>query len=72
MLSFFTRMGYVKRKATTRTNTRLSDKEFQQRQLHEISGMVRENDIPEELVLNDQSGLSLVGNWTIAKEGENR
>ena len=53
-LSLFKRMLYVKRKAL-KTNTILSDEEFQRRRctfLHDISGMVSQHNITEEIVLN--------------------
>ena len=76
VLSIHKRMGYIKRKATTKKNTQLSNEKFQRmrcKYLHEISEMVSQHNIPEELVLTwDQTRLNLVpvGNWTMAKEGE--
>ena len=73
-LSLLRRMGYVKRKATTKVMV-LSNEQFLQRRhkfLLEISGMVRTQCIPDELVINwDQTGLSLVpsGSWTLEKKG---
>ena len=75
--SLLKRMGYVKRKATTKRSI-LSDSEFQaqkHRFLLEISGMVTEHKIPDQLVLNwDQTGLQLVpsGNWTLEEQGTKR
>lgn len=76
-LSLLKQMGYVKRKASTKTG-KLSNEQFEHRQhkfLLEISGMVRAHNIPDELVMNwDQTGLYLVpsGNWTLEKEGASR
>ena len=76
-LSLLRRMGYIKRKASTKTG-KLSNEQFGHRRhkfLLEISGMVRAQGIPDELVLNwDQTGLHLVpsGNWTLEKEGASR
>ena len=70
-------MGYVKCKATTKTNVKLSNEEFQRRRheyLLQISGIVRQHAIPDELIINwDQTGLNLVpaGNWTLEQEGTN-
>ena len=75
--SLLNRMGYVKRKATTKRSV-LSDSEFQAQKyrfLMEISGMVTEHKIPDQLVLNwDQTGLHLVpsGNWTLEEQGTKR
>ena len=77
MGSLLKRMGYVKRKALTKTGS-LSNEEFEQRRQHyllEISGMVKTKNIPEELVPNwDQTGLNIlpVGKWTLEKAGSSR
>ena len=74
---FLQQMGYVKRKASTKTG-KLSNEQFEHRRqkfLLEISGMVKAHDIPDELVLNwDQTGFNLVpsGNWTLEKKGKTR
>ena len=76
-ISILKRMGYVKRKATTKTSI-LSNSEVQAKKhkfLSEISGMVAEHKIPDQLVLNwDQTGLQLVpsGNWTLEEQSTKR
>ena len=75
--SLLKRMGYVKRKATTKTSI-LSDKQFEEKKsrfLQQISGMVREHEIPNFLIMNwDQTGIQLVpsGNWTLEEQGTKR
>ena len=76
--SLLIRMGYVKRKATTKANTRLSEEEFLKLKasfLQETVATVRAHNIPPELVINlDETGLQLVpvGDWTMAPEGSRR
>ena len=68
-------MGYVKRKATTKANTKLPEDEFRRVKasfLQETVAMVRTHNIPPELVINlDETGQQLVpvGTWTMAPEG---
>ncbi len=77
-LSLLGRMGYVKRKATTKSTPGRSGEEFEQlkaRYLKEIGGMVKLRDIPDSLVINlDQTGIKLVptGDWTMAAQGSRR
>lgn len=76
--SLLIRIGYVKRKATTKANTKLQEDEFLRLKtsfLQEIVAIVRSHKIPLELVINrDETGLQLVpvGNWTVAPEGSRR
>ena len=76
-ISILQRMGYIKRKATTKTSV-FSNSEFQAKKgtfLSEVSGMVTAHKIPNQLILNwDQTGLQLVpsGNWTLEERGTRR
>ena len=68
-------MGYVKRKATTKTNTKLPQGVFLRQKasfLRETVSIVKIHNIPPELIINlDETGLQLVpvGDWTMTPEG---
>ena len=76
--SLLIRIGYVKRKATTKANPKLPELKFLQLKasfLQKTAAMVRAHAIPPELVINlDETGIELVpvGNWTMAPEGSKR
>ena len=69
------RMGYIKRKATTKANSRLSEDKFQRMKasfLQQTVALVKAHVIPPELIINlDETGIKLipVGDWTMATEG---
>ena len=77
-LSLLKRMGYVKRKATTKSTPGMSGEEFKRVRkefLKQIAGIVKLQDIPDNLIINlDQTGIKLVpaGDWTMAAEGSRR
>ena len=77
-LSLLKRMGYVKRKATTKSTPAMSGKVFEQaktRFLRQITRMVKLREIPDNLIINlDQMGIHLVptGDWTMATKGSRR
>ena len=77
-LSLLGRMGYVKRKSTTKATLGMSDAQFEgvkARYLKQISKMVVLREIPESLIINlDQTGIKLVpnGDWTMAQQGSRR
>lgn len=77
-LSLLGRMGYVKRKATTKSTPGMLGKEFDEvkaRFLKQITRMVKLREILDRLIINlDQTGLKLVptGDWTMAAEGSRR
>ena len=68
----------MKRKAKQNKTSILSDKQFEEKKsrfLQQISGMVREHDILDFLIMNwDQTGIQLVpsGNWTLEEQGTKR
>ena len=72
------RKGYVKRKATTKTRTALTQEEFaavKERYLWQIKKAVKDGKIPPELVINwDQTGVNVVpsSQWTQADQGSTR
>ena len=70
------RLGYVKRKATTKTTIPSDNFEAQKEQfLFDIQTIIEMEDIPNELVVNwDHTGINYVpvGNWTMATEGLKR
>ena len=76
--SILKRMGFVKRKATTKMNLHSASSillKGKKKFLLEISAMVSEHKIPDDLIINwDQTGLNLVpsGSWTLKKEGSQR
>ena len=71
-------MGYVKRKGTTKANTKLPEERFQQMKaslLQQTVAVVTAHNIPPELIINlDETGVDLVpvGKWTIAPERSKR
>uniref|UniRef100_A0A1X7SY85 DDE-1 domain-containing protein n=1 Tax=Amphimedon queenslandica TaxID=400682 RepID=A0A1X7SY85_AMPQE len=73
---FLSRIGYVKRKATTKASISDIDFEAQKDQfLFDIRAIIEIEDIPKELVINwDHTGIQYipVSNWTMAKEGFKR
>ena len=77
-LSLLARLGFVKRRATTKPNNQLCEEKFQNVKrpcLNQIASMVHIHNIPAELVMNlDQTGNNLVpaGNWTMAPQGSTR
>ena len=77
-MSLLGRMGYVKRKATTKANPGMSEKEFEEVRagfMKQIGRMVKLREIPDSFILNlDQTGIKLVptGDWTMAAEGSRR
>jgi len=76
--SLFRRMGYVKRKSTTKARTALTQKEFaavKKWYLWQIKKAVKDGKIPQELVINwDQTGVNAVASsqWTQAEKGVTR
>ena len=77
-MSLLKRMGFVKRKATTKSTPAMSGETFERAKaqyLKQIGGLVQLRAIPESLVINlDQTGIKLVptGDWTMAEEGSKR
>ena len=77
-LSLLARLGFVKRRATTKANKQLCEEKFQKVKrsyLNQIASIVHIHNIPAELVMNlDQTGINLVpaGNWTTAPQGSRR
>ena len=75
-MSLLDRMGFVKRKSSTKATVSISD--FQEKKaqfLFDIKAIVEIEDIPPELVINwDHTGLNYVpvSNWTMAEEGSKR
>ena len=67
------RMGYVKRKATTKAKITVENLAALKEQfLLDIRGLVEMEEIPPDLILNwDQTAVNYVpvSNWTMAKEG---
>ena len=76
--SLLRRLGYVKRKATTKANTQLSEDKFQQIKasfLQQVFALVKAHAIPPELIINlDETGIKLVpvGEWSMAPQGSKR
>ena len=76
--SLLKRMGYVKRKATTKATPGMSAEKFESQRkafLRQIARMVKLRSIPDTLVINlDQTGVKLVlsGDWTMAAEWSRR
>ena len=74
--SLLQRMGFVKRRASTKAKVTIED--FQERKeqfLFNIKAIVTIEDIPLDLIINwDQTGMHYipVSSWTIAKEGSKR
>jgi hypothetical protein len=77
-LSLLSRMGFVKRKATTKAKANITPEQFQGMKstyLHQVVSMVKLHSVPSSLVINlDQTGLNIVpsGEWTMEKEGSKR
>ena len=75
-LSLLERMGFVKRKSTTKCKVSIADFEEKKAQfLFDIDVIVSMEDIPPQLIINwDHTGLNYipVSNWTMAKEGSKR
>ena len=71
-------MGYVKRKATTKTRPALIREEFaavKKQYLRQIKKTVKDGKIPPVLVINwDQTGVNVVpsSQWTQAEQGSTR
>ena len=67
------RMGYVKRKATSKAKVTVENlSALKQQYLLDIKGTVEMEEIPEDLILNwDQTAIHYVpvSSWTMAKEG---
>ena len=70
------RMGFVKRRASTKAKVSLLDFERYRAQfVFDVKAMIEMEDIPSELVINwDQTGIHYVpvSSWTMAKEGSKR
>ena len=70
------RMGYVKRRASTKAKVTASDFDKLKSQfLFDIKAIIEMEEIPAELVINwDQTGIHYVpvSSWTMAKEGSKR
>lgn len=77
-ISALKRMGYVKRKASTKMSVKPDDFETMKHQfLFDISCITDIEEIPSALIVNlDHTGLNYmyvpVGQWTMAKEGSTR
>lgn len=77
-MSLMNRMGFVKRKATTKSTPGLSGEDFERVKkgyLKQLARMVKLRDIPDNLIINlDQTGVKLVptGDWTLAARGSRR
>ena len=77
-MSLLQRMGYVKRKATTKSAPGITPEVFESLKdgfLKQVARMVQLRNIPDCLIINlDQTGVKLipVGDWTMAPEGSNR
>ena len=73
---FLTRMGYVKRRASTKAKVLVQNfEEVKAQFLLDIKVVVEMDDIPFDLVINwDQTGIHYVpvGSWTMEKEGSKR
>ena len=76
--SLLRRMGFVKRKATTKTRTALTQEEFaavKKRYLQQIKKAIKDGKIPPEHVINwDQTGVNVVpsSQWTQEERGSTR
>ena len=77
-LSLLKRIGFVKRKASTKATPNMSGEEFQRvkdRFLKQLARMVQLRNVPDNLIINlDQTGVKLVpaGDWTMAPHGSRR
>ncbi len=74
--SLLHRMGYVKRRASTKSKVLVSEFDILKNQfLFDIKSIVDIEEIPPELIINwDHTGLDYVpvSSWTMAKEGSKR
>jgi hypothetical protein len=74
--SFLNRMGYVKRRASTKCKVNPIDFEaYKQQFVFDVKTIVQMEEIPMALVINwDHTGIHYVpvSSWTMAKEGEKR
>ena len=70
------RMGFVKRKSTTKVKVSVKDlEELKEQFLLDIKAIVDLEDIPRDLILNwDQTAINYVpvSNWTMAKQGSKK
>ena len=70
------RMGFVKRKSTTKVKVSVKDlEELKEQFLLDIKAIVDLEDIPHDLILNwDQTAINYVpvSNWTMAKQGSKK
>ena len=75
-MSLLERMGYVKRKSSTKAKVTISDfNEKKEQYLFDIKTIIEIEDISPDLVINwDHTGLHYVpvSNWTMVKEGSKR
>ncbi len=75
-LSLLQRMGFVKRRNTTKSKVTIADFEEKKMQfLFDIKAIIEMEEIPPELVINwDHTGINYipVSNWTMEKEGAKR
>ena len=73
---FLSRLGFVKRRATTKASISTVDFDAQREQfLFDIRTIIEMEDIPYDLVINwDHTGINYVpvSNWTMAAEGSKR
>ena len=74
--SFLDRMGYVKRRASTKSKVNPIDFEAHKEQfVFDVKTIVQMEEIPKALIINwDHTGIHYVpvSSWTMAKEGEKR
>ena len=74
--SILKRMGYVKRRASTKAKVTVADFDAQKALfLHDVKSIIVMEEIPPQLVINwDHTGINFVpvSNWTMAKEGSKR
>ena len=70
------RMGFIKRRASTKSKVTVEDFEAIKAQfLTDVKVIAEMNEIPHELIINwDQTGIHYVpvGSWTMEKQGRNR
>ena len=70
------RMGFVKRKETTKANRSVEDfEEVKRKYLQDMQLVISMDEIPDDLVINfDQTGIHYipVSDWTMAEEGAKR
>ncbi len=74
--SVLNRMGYVKRRASTKVKVTVADCESHKALfVHDVKSIMVMEEIPSQLVINwDHTGINYVpvSNWTMAKEGSKR